>query len=153
MWRKERDEAPVQKALRTFNMDMKGEAKWEWVGPKVAILVYGVDKPTKADGSVLFGNYTWGQTWENGYEPLAVLDKDEDGRVSGAELETLWLWIDRNSNAKIDELEVLPAKEKVQEIKTAYETDKHGNTWQEGGATLIDGMKIRTWDWWSMPEN
>jgi hypothetical protein len=58
----------------------------------------------------LFGNWTFGgkrlpssddknsspAPWRDGYEPLATLDKDLDGEVSGAELDPLALWFDDN---------------------------------------------------------
>jgi hypothetical protein len=35
-------------------------------------------------------------TWKNGYEPLALLDRDGDKKLAGAELDALSLWFDYN---------------------------------------------------------
>ncbi len=46
----------------------------------------------------LFGNYAFGQKWANGYEALATLDKNGDGKISGDELASLGVWFDMNQN-------------------------------------------------------
>jgi hypothetical protein len=46
----------------------------------------------------LFGNYAFGKKWANGYEALATLDKNGDGKVSGDELASLGVWFDMNQN-------------------------------------------------------
>lgn len=76
------------------------------------LLVYDPDHTGNiVSGAQLFGNWTFGgrrlasanlssiplnPAWENGYEPLAELDADGDGRISGLELEPLGLWFDAN---------------------------------------------------------
>jgi hypothetical protein len=51
---------------------------------------------TKA--SQLFGNYTFGKQWINGYAALASLDANGDGKLSGDELSSLGLWFNSNRN-------------------------------------------------------
>jgi len=150
-WHKDRGGKPEASALRDFDMDMNGVSKWEWVGPKSALLVYGLEKPEKVDGSNLFGNSTFGEVWTNGYEPLKRLDKNADKKLTAQELAVLWLWLDKNSDAKVDEGEIVPAKEMLKELDLSYQVDEVGNAWQDAGATLIDGVQIKSWDWWSLP--
>ena len=150
-WKKDRGGKADPSALRDFDLDMMGVSKWEWVGPKSALLVYGLEKPVEADGSVLFGGRTFGQNWKNGYDALKKLDKDGDAKISGQELDVLWLWLDSNTDAKISPEEIFPASSFVTDINTGYQQDEGGNTWQDQGATLINGTKIKTWDWWSFP--
>ncbi len=62
------------------------------------------------DGSELFGNWTFDLTarkskttpWKNGFEALAMLDKNNDQILDQSEIADLQLWFDRNSNAITD---------------------------------------------------
>jgi hypothetical protein len=45
--------------------------------------------------------------WENGYEALATLDADGNGRIEGSELEPLALWFDNNQDAQTQDGEVV----------------------------------------------
>ena len=72
----------------------------------------------------LFGNWTFGgkktaalsgvestilpAPWKDGYEALASLDVNADGRISGDELKPLALWFDRNQNGVSERGEVQP---------------------------------------------
>jgi hypothetical protein len=47
--------------------------------------------------------------WSNGYEALALLDSDKDGRVANKELEPVALWFDTNRDAKVDSGEIRTA--------------------------------------------
>ena len=59
---------------------------WTFGGKRVAML----------DGGAAHGA-TFGTTqWRDGFEALATLDQNSDGKVSGAELEPLALWFDAN---------------------------------------------------------
>jgi hypothetical protein len=95
-----------------------------WKGSaKAPLLVYdpshaGVIK----DGTQLFGNWTFGgkrtaslatsseatPEWQNGFEALASLDADGDGKIDGPELEPLALWFDENRNGIAEPGEVVP---------------------------------------------
>jgi hypothetical protein len=96
-----------------------------WKGSdKAPLLVFDPAKTGKvANATTLFGNYTFGgktaqlsrvkldarrerPTWSNGYEALALLDTNHDGKVAGAELESLALWFDKNRDARSDAGEV-----------------------------------------------
>ena len=46
--------------------------------------------------------------WSNGYEPMRALDDNADGELSGAELQHLAIWHDRNRDGVSDAGEVRP---------------------------------------------
>jgi len=90
-----------------------------WKGSdKAPLLVYDPEKSGRVTNATkLFGNYTFGgrttklsrialdsraerPTWSNGYEALGLLDTNHDGKVAGAELESLALWFDKNRDAR-----------------------------------------------------
>ncbi|HEU0150236.1 MAG TPA: hypothetical protein VFR21_25585 [Bradyrhizobium sp.] len=101
-------EAP--EARVTFDVDGSGLGReWSWITPKAAWLV----SDPKLDGKInsgrqLFGNVTFWMFWNNGYAPLAALDDDRDGILTGKELAGLALWRDANSNGVADPGEVKP---------------------------------------------
>jgi hypothetical protein len=94
------------------------------------LLVYDPEHTGQiTSGFQLFGNWTFGnksaslrsqashpatekkELWSNGYEALATLDADADGRVSGSELEPLGLWFDKNRNGVSEPGEVVPLRD------------------------------------------
>ncbi|MEY4701497.1 MAG: hypothetical protein RL326_1684 [Pseudomonadota bacterium] len=96
-----------------------------WKGSdKAPLLVYDPEKSGRVPNATkLFGNYTFGgkvtklsrialdsraerPTWSSGYEALSLLDTNHDGKVAGAELESLALWFDKNRDARSDAGEV-----------------------------------------------
>ncbi|BBM84049.1 hypothetical protein [Candidatus Uabimicrobium amorphum] len=78
----------------------------EWVGPNDGLLV-------QYDGGEINGNHLFGDAggFKHGFEKLSLLDKNNDGVLTGAELETLSVWQDKNSNAKVDSGEVQTLEE------------------------------------------
>ena len=50
-------------------------------------------------GSRSFGGKPGGGEWNDGFEALATLDKDNNGKIAGAELNALALWFDQNRDA------------------------------------------------------
>jgi hypothetical protein len=135
---------------RLFDLDGNGLTRWSWVGPRAGLLVYSASGiPKEVTGKDLFGNVTWGQSWKDGYEPLATLDVDENGALEGKELELLYIWLDANTNAKPDEGEVKPVSEYLTSISVVPTRDEDGNAWNDQGATLLDGTQVGAWDWWT----
>lgn len=94
----------------TFDVDGSGLGReWSWITPKVAWLVSDPKLDGKIDsGRQLFGNVTFWMFWNTGYAPLAALDDDRDGILTGKELAGLALWHDANSNGVADPGEVKP---------------------------------------------
>ena len=84
---------------------------WKASG-KAPLLVFDPSHSGKVTSAKqLFGTYTFGgrttkvayspsdktrTPWGNGYQALALLDSNHDGKISGKELDALALWFDRN---------------------------------------------------------
>lgn len=154
LWRKDRPNKVSESAFRSFDLDLTGSKLWEWVGAKSGILVYqkvvdAKDIPSVIDGSALFGNRTFGNTWANGYEALESLDKDKDGQLVGAELTNLWVWVDANSNARVDQGEAKAAASYVKALNVRPVVYPSGDAEAPKGAVLQSGAMVPTWDWWS----
>lgn len=91
------------------------EGKWyRWYASDVhPLLVYDPGASGEINSpEQLFGSYTFGNIWTNGYEALATLDKDGDSKISGAELKDLALWFDYNYDGISQEGEVVKIEEK-----------------------------------------
>ncbi|MBI6545697.1 MAG: hypothetical protein HY692_02825, partial [Cyanobacteria bacterium NC_groundwater_1444_Ag_S-0.65um_54_12] len=153
-WRLRPDRQLAQAALRDFDLDGTGQAIWEWAGPKSGLLVWDPDKKGQiTSGKQLFGNYTWGKRWKNGYEPLATLDRNQDGWLTGPELAPLSVWVDGDSNAVSAPAEVHPVQRwGIDAIcARASSHDPQGNAWASRGfrRTLPNGQRrqFATWDW------
>ena len=101
----------------------------------------GFDKPVT--GHHLFGDQ--GDIYLDGYDKLAELfDKDEDGMVTGSELEGLGIWVDANSNAQLDQGEL----KMVQEYSIAGISTVHENF--VSSVTLLNGTQLVSEDLWFM---
>lgn len=96
-------------------------------------------------GRQFFGSYTFEIPWENGYEPLAMLDNNEDGKLAGMELYGIRAWFDRNGNGMSDSGEVVDLEKiGITGIETAPETGQISNS---KGLPMTDGQTHATWDW------
>ena len=109
----------------------------EWVGPHDGLLC----RP-KTDGSVdgtcLFGT---GTGFANGYENMAAIDENLDGRLSGKELKGLSVWQDRNGNARVNEGELKSLKELgITELSVNHKNFKSTFT--------MKGKTCTMFDWW-----
>jgi hypothetical protein len=119
-------------AFVEFPLDpAKSGKSYAWkASSKTPLLVY--DPEHKGDirsATQLFGNWTFGgkrlasaresvlptslvvaeQQWGNGFEALATLDANGDGKISGAELTPIGLWFDKNQDGISQEGEVKAA--------------------------------------------
>lgn len=150
-WKKNRSARPEPASWRKFDLDNKGPAMWEWVGPKSGLLVWsdqGADiQPT---GHNLFGNVTWGGAWHDGYQPLASLDENKDNKLTKKELENLYIWLDANSDAVAQSGEIKSLADlEIVAIGVNATRDRAGNAHKVAGFETKDGQKGATWDWWS----
>jgi hypothetical protein len=135
-------------ACKWFEMVPGDERLWEWVTPKAGILVHNVGgPPTKATGENLFGTHTWKRQWKHGYEPMATLDRNSDGLLTGSELADIWVWVDANSDAKLTSEEVASSKSYLSalSVRPLVATDAYCSK----GASLNSGTWVGSWDWWS----
>jgi hypothetical protein len=91
-----------------FDMDGDGFMDLvEWVGPQDGLLVQYTGG--EINGNNLFGSCD--SRFDHGYEKLSLLDSNNDGVITGEELNTLSVWRDENGNAKADDGEIVSVKE------------------------------------------
>jgi hypothetical protein len=93
-----------------FDLRGFGQAEhWEWIKPELGLLVWDpLDQRQVKSGRQLFGHYTFRLFSENGYEALARLDDNHDGKISGSELIGLAVWFDRDGDGVSSRFEVSP---------------------------------------------
>lgn len=155
MWQRNPERTMIASALRKFKLDGEHEKLWEWISNEDGLLVYNPEQKEEMEvtGKELFGNYTFGEKWQHGYEPLSTLDKDGNGRLEGAELAVISVWKDQNMDAKVQKGELLSPKQlRIVAIYTKPEFDQYANAMVEQGVR-IQGQKgqddtlLSTWDW------
>ncbi|HEV3197156.1 MAG TPA: hypothetical protein VGZ73_04600 [Bryobacteraceae bacterium] len=132
-----------------FDLDGFGAGRrWPWVRPDTCILVWDPNRTGRiTSGRQLFGSVTWWMFWRNGYEPLAALDDNRDGVLSGAELRGIAVWRDANSNGIADPGEVVPV-EGFGIVEIAVKPRQiDGALQRNGGIKLRDGRSLTTFDW------
>lgn len=83
-----------------FDADGSGIPRhWTWISPDAGWLVYDAGGAGQITSALQwFGNVSFWLFWENGYQPLAALDDNHDGELSGVELARLAVWRDSNQN-------------------------------------------------------
>jgi VCBS repeat-containing protein len=135
-----------------FDIDADGTLDTiEWIdGKGDGLLVDNRDgnAANDMDGSRLFGDED-GQ-YENGYEKLAQLDTNNDGQISGDELNGLSVWVD-DGDAKVEDGEMKTLAElEITSISTEMNevTGNDGKMHMESTATKADGSTIMTEDVW-----
>ena len=149
-WKKGRSTIPEKKNARKFDLDRTGEKYWEWVGPTAGILVWGDPSRGLMDATRLFGNHTWGRDWKDGYEPLSVLDKDNNGVLQNEELDHLFVWTDSDVNGLCSKEEAKSLADLgIVAISASPTRDDIGNAHSESGFSTSSGKTGSTWDWWS----
>jgi EF hand len=122
------DGAPLADSMTVvpFSIDARQpQAFTLWkASEKAPLLVYDPKHTGKVTSAKqLFGTYTFGgkttkaayyqsdetrTPWENGYEALALLDTNHDGKISAKELNALALWFDKNRDGVSQPGEVKP---------------------------------------------
>jgi hypothetical protein len=147
--------APLESLLapdQRIRFDLAGDGKaalWPWVKPNVGILVWDPKHTGRiTSGQQLFGSVTWWIAWTNGYQPLALLDNNGDGWLTGKELRGLAIWVDTNGNGISDSGEV-SALEKVGVARLATSgMETRANTpFHPQGIQFRDGRVLPTYDW------
>ena len=126
-----------------FIIDLTGD-HWvetldEWFSPTEGILIdtsFGLENGI--NGQHLFGDM--GGTYLDGFEKLALHDKNGDGKISGAELEGLAIWMDANSNAELDDDELSTLES--HDIVSLTTKEEHAVSF----VTLSDGSTLKMED-------
>lgn len=78
-----------------------------------------------------------GSKYANGYEKLAALyDKNRDGKVDGAELNGLQIWVDSNADGKVQDGELQSLQ---QHDITSFDVGNYNGTTMEGSYTTGGG--------------
>lgn len=114
----------------------------EWVGPDDGLLVapkMGDCSVTHIDGTCLFG--TPGG-FANGYEKLEILDVRHEGKLTGDELNGLYVWQDKNGNGKPDPGELQSVQSLgITEIDVSHNPDMTSSF-------VRNGKRYTMWDWY-----
>jgi hypothetical protein len=123
--------------------------RWEWIKPDLGLLVWDpLDRREIRSGRELFGHYTFRIFRENGYDALAALDDNGDGKLSGSELIGIAVWFDRNGDGVSERDEVVPIHElgiEALECRATASDEQH--PMNPRGARFRDGRELPTWDW------
>ncbi len=135
-----------------FDVDGSGLVQhWTWITRDAAWLVHDPHHTGKVTSALqMFGNVSFWLFWENGYQPLQVLDENQDGQLTGKELEGLALWHDANGNGRSDPGEVKPlAAHGIVAISCKAQRDPAhpDNLWfSPRGVTFANGRTRPTFD-------
>jgi hypothetical protein len=123
--------------LAVFDFFGSGEpVLMEWVKPQDGLLVRLKDRGP-VDGTCLFGS---GNGFADGFEELATLDRNRDGRLTGDELDGLFVWQDANGNAIAG----------ISEVKSLADLGitELGLDHQNYESYFVrDGQRFKMWDW------
>ena len=134
----------------TFDlMGDQSQRVWPWVTPQTGILVWDSERAGRiASGRQLFGSVTWWIFWKNGFDPLAALDNNRDGWLTGAELDGIAVWQDKNSNGISDPGEVTPVQRfGIKRIAVHAESLREGALCQPQGIVMRDNSTRPLYDW------
>ena len=140
-------------AMRKFNLDGKGKRLWDWVGPTEGILVWNPKHLSNMhlSGADLFSIDFRNGKYKNGYEALAAIATPGAKEISGSMLKDIYIWVDKNSNAIVDEGELLPITDYgITSLSIAPATDDRGGLVCTNGAVTSTGYAYPTRDWWSL---
>lgn len=133
-----------------FDLIGGGEpAWWEWITEKAGWLVWDPRSTgVVTDGRQLFGSTTWWIFWSDGYRPLALLDDDQDGWLTGAELNGLAIWHDRNLDGQSQDGEVGSVISWGITAISCKPTGTQGDVlYHPAGIHFADGTQRATYDW------
>lgn len=113
----EKEFAQTEATVVNFSLDAQKPNNWSlWKGSKAAPLLVLLrdDEKSVTSAEQLFGTSTRGEVlkvgagtnFAHGYEALALLDKNQDGVISGSETLPLGLWFDADQDAKATPSEI-----------------------------------------------
>jgi hypothetical protein len=135
-----------------FDADGSGLKKeWTWINREAAWLVHDPKATGRIDSALqMFGNVTYWLFWKTGYDALAALDDNGDGRLTGSELAGLALWHDANGNGISEAGEVKPLADfGIIALSCRAERDAahpDGIAFSRCGVTFVGGRSRPTYD-------
>ena len=90
--------------------------------------------------------------WSDGYRALDALDDNRDGALTGAELEGMAVWFDRNQDGVSQPGEVIPiARTGIVAISVRANGRSGEPLMNPAGITMADRRAIPTYDWSTTP--
>jgi hypothetical protein len=127
--------------------------QWPWLKDGTALLVWDPGHSgVIQDGRQLFGSRTWWIFFRDGYEALSVLDDNRDGRLAGAEMAGIAVWVDRNGDGVSQPGEELTLEAAgIESIGVRAATDADGTLMNAEGVRFRDGRTVNTFDWVATP--
>ncbi len=140
----------LAKTKVTFDLDGTGPRTYEqWPSRMAGWLVFddgGASGITS--GLQMFGQCTFWIFWRNGYEAMASLDDDQNGKLEKQELDRLSLWQDNNHNGVCDKGEVRNlASLGIESLSCRSSIDQSGTLFSREGVTFSSGRRAATYDW------
>lgn len=109
----------------------------EWVGQNDGLLCRPNADGT-IDGTNLFGT---ANGFANGYDEMSSLDTNNDGQLSGAELDGLMVWVDKDGNALPNSTEL----HSLTELGITSLSVRHNDM---RGSFVRNGQTFNSYDWW-----
>ena len=138
VWKKD---SVVTPTVVNFPLDPNSADKFViWKGSDASpLVVYDPGKTGKiTNAQQLFGQHTFGKAWKDGFEALASLDENGDGKLSGDELKDLSLWFDHNQNAVSEDWEVVDLR---QAGVTELYFKRDGDNTKDGSIIVTKGYR------------
>jgi hypothetical protein len=136
--------------------DLRGygrRERWPWVKPGAAFLVWDPESHgVITSARQLFGGYTFEIFHRDGFEALAALDDNGDGKLTGGELLGIRVWIDSNGDGRSEPGEVHDLSE-FGIISIAVRAISYDGPYLENprGIGLRGGGALPMWDWIAKP--
>ena len=153
--------APTESIHQLFNddqatFDLTGlgwPQNYPWPGERAAFLVWDPAQTGHiSNGRQLFGFYTWGIFWRDGYHALSMLDDNDDGVLTDHELTGISLWTDRNHNGVSESGEIETTLDMgVKSISVHSYFNEGIHPMCPGGIEFHDQAPWTTWDWMAKP--
>ena len=137
-----------------YKIDISGDGEIEhlkeWFAPDEGILI----DYHSSDGSVISGEHLMGDmagAYADGFAKLKTYDTNCDDRLIGDELDGLYIWVDKNSNLKLDKPELLNDDDEGELFTLDHFGIRALNTIHDdfkSYAELNDGNKMLMHDLW-----
>lgn len=138
-----------------FDLDGDGVIeRCPWVKPTTGILVWDPEHTGRiTSGRQLFGSVSWWLFFTDGYRALDALDDNRDGALTGAELISIAVWNDRNSNGESDPGEVTGITQTPIAAVATRPSGKVGRVmFNRSGIKLNNGRTLASYDWVVSPD-